>query len=78
MAKAALSLCRRSRPLWRAAPTPDLGVSVRYEAQAFQGQPANCFVALDMANRMGASPMEIMQNVYVVHGTRYTSGAPPA
>lgn len=37
--------------------------------KAFQGQPANCFVALDMANRMGASPMEIMQNVYVVHGT---------
>jgi len=37
--------------------------------KAFQGQAANCFVALDMANRMGASPMEIMQNIYVVHGT---------
>jgi len=37
--------------------------------KAFQGQAANCFVALDMAQRMGASPMEIMQNVYVVHGT---------
>ncbi|WP_291813908.1 recombinase RecT [Limnobacter sp.] len=37
--------------------------------KAFQNQPANCFVALDMANRLGASPMEIMQNVYVVHGT---------
>ena len=37
--------------------------------KAFQGNAANCFVALDMANRLGASPMEIMQNVYVVHGT---------
>lgn len=37
--------------------------------KAFQGQAANCFVALDMAQRMGASPMEIMQNIYVVHGT---------
>lgn len=37
--------------------------------KSFQGQPANCFVALDMAQRLGAGVMEVMQNTYVVHGT---------
>jgi hypothetical protein len=35
----------------------------------YQGQAANCFVALDMAQRLGTGVMEIMQNTYVVHGT---------
>lgn len=34
----------------------------------FQGNVANCIVALEMANRMGASPLLVMQNLYVVHG----------
>ncbi len=29
---------------------------------------ANCLIALEMANRMGASPLLVMQNLYVVHG----------
>lgn len=37
--------------------------------KAYQGQPANCFVALDMANRLRVGVMEIMQNTFVVHGT---------
>ena len=37
--------------------------------KAYQQQPANCFVALDMAQRLGTGVMEIMQNTYVVHGT---------
>jgi hypothetical protein len=37
--------------------------------KTFQGQPANCFVAMDMAERLGVGVMEIMQNTYVVHGT---------
>lgn len=28
----------------------------------------NCIVALEMANRMGASPLLVMQNLYIVHG----------
>jgi hypothetical protein len=35
----------------------------------YQGSPANVFVALDMAKRLGCGSMEIMQNTFVVHGT---------
>lgn len=37
---------------------------------AYQGEKGlpNCIIALEMANRMGASPMMIMQNLYIVHG----------
>lgn len=36
----------------------------------FQGEKnlANCLIALEMANRMEASPLMVMQNLYVVHG----------
>lgn len=34
----------------------------------YQGNLANCIVALEMANRMGASPLMVMQNLYIVHG----------
>ena len=56
----------RGKELWNFASALSRSTII---PKAFQGQPANCFVALDMANRLGASPMEIMQNVYVVHGT---------
>ena len=36
--------------------------------QQYQGNLANCIVALEMANRMGASPLMVMQNLYIVHG----------
>lgn len=29
---------------------------------------ANCMIALDMANRMGADPLMVMQNMYIVYG----------
>lgn len=34
----------------------------------YQNNVANCIVALEMANRMGASPLMVMQNLYIVHG----------
>lgn len=34
----------------------------------FQGNMPNCMIALEMANRIGASPLMTMQNLYVVHG----------
>jgi len=34
----------------------------------FKGNVANCVIALEMANRIGASPLAVMQNLYVVHG----------
>lgn len=34
----------------------------------YQGNMPNCLVALEMARRIGASPMQVMQNLYVVQG----------
>ena len=36
--------------------------------QNYQGKPQDCFVAIEMANRMGVSPIVVMQNMYVVKG----------
>jgi len=35
----------------------------------YQGNLPNCMIAMDMAQRMGANPLMVMQNLYVVHGT---------
>jgi hypothetical protein len=37
------------------------------EYQGKAGMP-NCIVALNMANRIGADPLQVMQNLYIVHG----------
>lgn len=34
----------------------------------FQGKLGNCLIALEMAQRIGASPLMVMQNLYIVHG----------
>ncbi len=34
----------------------------------YQGNIPNCFIALDMALRLKANPMAVMQNLYLVHG----------
>ena len=34
----------------------------------YQGKPQDCFVALEMATRMGVSPLVVMQNMYIVKG----------
>ena len=39
-------------------------------AQRYQGKPQDCFVAIEMATRMGVSPMVVMQNMYVVKISR--------
>lgn len=36
--------------------------------ETYQGKPQDCFVALEMATRMGVSPLVVMQNMYVVKG----------
>lgn len=41
---------------------------------AFQGKPMDCAIAVDMANRIGVSPMFVMQNLYVVQGKPSWSG----
>lgn len=40
----------------------------------YKGKPANCLIALDMANRMGMSPLNVMQNLYIVKGKPGWSG----
>lgn len=42
--------------------------------QNYQGKPMDCTIAVDMANRMGVSPMMVMQNLYVVKGKPQWSG----
>ena len=42
--------------------------------QSYQGKPMDCTIAVDMANRMGVSPMMVMQNLYVVKGKPSWSG----
>lgn len=34
----------------------------------FKGNLGNCIIAVDMASRMNANPVMVMQNLYVVHG----------
>lgn len=36
--------------------------------QAYRGNVANCLLALEIANRIGASPLLVMQNLYLVQG----------
>jgi len=40
----------------------------------YQGKPMDCAIAVEMANRMGVSPMMVMQNLYVVQGKPSWSG----
>ena len=35
----------------------------------YQGKIADCFIAVDMALRMGANPLMVFQNLYSVHGS---------
>lgn len=41
---------------------------------SYQHREENCFVALDLASRMGISPMVVMQNLYVIQGKPSWSG----
>lgn len=36
--------------------------------ETYRGNVGNCVIALEMANRMGAVPLMVMQNLYIVHG----------
>lgn len=42
--------------------------------ETYQKKPADCAIAIDMANRMNVSPMMVMQNLYVVKGKPSWSG----
>lgn len=42
--------------------------------QTYQNRPMDCTIAVDMANRMGVSPMMVMQNLYVAKGKPQWSG----
>lgn len=36
--------------------------------QQYKGNIGNCCIAVDMAQRMNANPLMVMQNLYIVHG----------
>lgn len=56
---------RTARMLSTSAIVPDL----------YRHSPENCLVAIDIANRMGVSPLMVMQNLYVVKGKPSWSGS---
>lgn len=41
---------------------------------AYKGKPADCMIAIDMANRMNVSPLMVMQSLCVVKGKPSWSG----
>lgn len=41
----------------------------------FKGDIGGCLIALNMANRMGADPLQVMQSLYIVHGKPSFSSA---
>lgn len=41
----------------------------------YRNSPENCVVAIDISNRMGISPLMVMQNLYVVKGKPSWSGS---
>lgn len=36
--------------------------------QQFRGNISDCVIAIEMARRLGASPLAVMQSIYIVHG----------
>jgi hypothetical protein len=34
----------------------------------FRGKVADCIIAIEMAKRIGAAPLAVLQNIYIVHG----------
>ncbi len=36
--------------------------------ESFRGNIGNCCIAIEMAHRLGASPLMVMQNLYIVYG----------
>jgi hypothetical protein len=36
--------------------------------EQFRNKPQDCMIALEMAQRIGASPFAVLQNIYIVHG----------
>lgn len=37
--------------------------------KSYQGNPANCLIAINMANRMDADVLQVMQSLYMVNGS---------
>lgn len=46
----------------------DLFAKADIVPKAFQGNPGNCFIAVQLASRMNADPFMVMQNVDIIHG----------
>jgi hypothetical protein len=51
-------LCRAGKALADSTMVPTI----------YQANLPNCIIALEMAQRIGASPLMVMQNLYIVHG----------
>ena len=45
-----------------------------YVPDSYKKNPANCTIAIDVASRMGTSPLMVMQNLFIVRGKPGWSG----
>lgn len=54
---------RMAKALYESSLVPDA-----YQKAKNPNAAANCLIALEMSNRIGASPLMVMQNLYTVHG----------
>lgn len=69
-----LEVAREQLPLAQLLETAEMLAKSTIVPLAYQNRPENCFIALDMASRMGASFMMVMQHLHIVRGTPSWSG----
>ena len=70
-----LEVAREQLPLAQLTETANMLAKSTIVPITYQNRPENCFIALDMASRMGISPMVVMQNLHIIQGKPSWSGS---
>ena len=69
-----LQVAREQLPLAQLTETANMLAKSTMVPVQYQNRAENCFIALDMASRMGVSFMVVMQNLYIIQGKPSWSG----
>ena len=69
-----IEVAREVMPMAELLKTADMLSKSTIVPQAYQHRAENCFVAMDMASRMGVSVMMVMQNMHMIQGKPSWSG----
>jgi len=73
--KKELAVAREALPLEKLDALAEKLANSTMVPMQYQRRPENCFIALDLASRMGVSPMMVMQNLYIIQGKPAWSGS---